>query len=286
MSTSQGPVPVRDTRGGKAGFPRPRVGGGGTGAWGPCSLQGLVANAARTFKLACPQPGDIGDSAPCFVFHTRGPRERASRASLALLDLRDPLASATRDARGLPGPLDLQGPRDPHPFLALTGRVSWVESGPWTPASSRKAHCSHLWFLSCSYQCSWPPRPTWAPRTARIHGHLLRGKRHPVPDLPDPHCPAALPFGGMWVGTPAPRALRRGFQSRSGGPRRGWGLRWAGEEDEGGALRRSLRAGLLCRGCSGPGTRGLRSPRGAHGASLARKRPRRSSDCRSPQPSP
>lgn len=270
---------------GRLGFPGPAW-AVGSGGWGPCSLPGLVVDAARTFELARPQPGDRGDSALCFVFHARGPRERASRASLALLDLRDPLASATRDARGLLGPPDLQGPRDRHPFLALTGRVSRVESGPWDPASSGKGHCSQLWLLSCSYQCSWPPRPTWAPRTARIHGHLLRGKCRPVHDLLDRHCPAALPFGGVWVGTPAPRDLRRGFQSRSGGPRCGWGLRWAGEEDEGGALRRSLGAGLLCRGCGGPATRGPRSPRGAHGASLVRGRPCRSSDCCSPLPSP
>lgn len=54
----------------------------------------------------------------------RAPRERASAASLALRDLRDPLALATRDARGLLGPLDPQGPRDPLPFLAPTGRPS------------------------------------------------------------------------------------------------------------------------------------------------------------------
>lgn len=58
---------------------------------------------------------------------TRGfrvPRERASAASLALQDLRDPLALATRDARGLLGPLDPQGPQDRLPFLAPTGRPS------------------------------------------------------------------------------------------------------------------------------------------------------------------
>lgn len=54
----------------------------------------------------------------------RVPKERASGASLAHLDLRDPPALATKGARGLPGPLALQDPQGPLPFLALTGRLS------------------------------------------------------------------------------------------------------------------------------------------------------------------
>lgn len=52
------------------------------------------------------------------------PRERASGASLAHLDLRDPLASATRGARALPAPQAPLAPQGPLHFPALTGRLS------------------------------------------------------------------------------------------------------------------------------------------------------------------
>ena len=89
----------------------------GTGRGQRFGNHGLAADAAQPLRLACPRPGDTGDKAPCSL-SPRAPRERASAASLALRDLRDPLALATRDARGLLGPLDPQGPRDPLPFLA------------------------------------------------------------------------------------------------------------------------------------------------------------------------
>lgn len=71
-------------------------------------------------------------------------RERASEDSLAHLDLRDPLASAMKDARGLPDPLVPQAPQGPLPFLALTGRPSAFQAlqarlgpqdppAPWAP---------------------------------------------------------------------------------------------------------------------------------------------------------
>lgn len=51
-------------------------------------------------------------------------KERASGASLAHLDLRDPLALAMKGARGLRDHLALQGPQGPLPFLVPTGRLS------------------------------------------------------------------------------------------------------------------------------------------------------------------
>lgn len=95
----------------------------GSGTMGPWQMQpspsglhvpGLGTEVTRPLVLSPP----------------RAPRERASVASLALRDLRDPLALATRDARGLLGPLDPQGPQGPLPFLAPTGRVSRMGSGP------------------------------------------------------------------------------------------------------------------------------------------------------------
>lgn len=52
------------------------------------------------------------------------PRERVSGASPAHLDLRDPLASATRGARALPALQAPLAPQEPRHFLALTGSLS------------------------------------------------------------------------------------------------------------------------------------------------------------------
>lgn len=51
-------------------------------------------------------------------------KERASGASLAPLDLRDPLALAMKGARGLRDRLAPQDPQGRLPFLAPTGRLS------------------------------------------------------------------------------------------------------------------------------------------------------------------
>lgn len=104
-------------------------GQGGDIAQRPCFLQRFFTDAAQPLKLKCPWPGDLADDTTCFVVHPRVPKERASGASLAHLDLRDPPALAMKGARGLPDPLALQDPQGPLPFLALTGRVSQVGSG-------------------------------------------------------------------------------------------------------------------------------------------------------------
>lgn len=77
-------------------------------------------------------PGVVDSSAPVCLdpralqatLGFRVPKERASGASLVHLDLRDPLALATKGVRGLLGPLAPQGPQGLLPFLDLTGRLS------------------------------------------------------------------------------------------------------------------------------------------------------------------
>lgn len=54
----------------------------------------------------------------------RVPKERASGANLAHLDLRGPPALATKGARGLLGPLAHQDLQGPLPSRALTGSLS------------------------------------------------------------------------------------------------------------------------------------------------------------------
>lgn len=77
-------------------------------------------------------PGVVDSSAPVCLdpparlatLAFRVLKERASGASPAHLDLRDPLALAMKGARGLRDPLVLQGPRGRLPFPAPTGRLS------------------------------------------------------------------------------------------------------------------------------------------------------------------
>lgn len=84
--------------------------------------KGVSPGVAAFLAPACQAP-----PAPQAHLATLGfqvPRERASGASLAHLDLRDPPASATRGARALPAPQAPLAPQGPLHFPALTGRLS------------------------------------------------------------------------------------------------------------------------------------------------------------------
>lgn len=182
-------------------------------------------------RLWYPCLGDLGDSAMCFVVHPRVPKERASGASPAHPDLRDPLASAGRDARGLLGPQAPPVLQDRLPFLALTGRVSPVGSGPGLQSCPAGAGMSPPLVLSHSYQRSWAPRSTWPPRTSWNHGHLLRGKC-PCPIRPSlwvrlpQRSPGRTPQGPRHEASFAPRQTCRSpelwFLKQTGVQGGGW----------------------------------------------------------------
>lgn len=210
------------------------------------------ARTTQPCRLLYPCRGDLGDSAMCFV-HPRVLKERASGASLAHLDLRDPLASATRGARGLLGPQALQGPQAPLPFLALTGRVSPVGSGPELQPCPAGAAMFPPLVLSHSYQRSWSPRSTWPPRTPWNHGHLLRGKcLCPL----DPHCgwdclrgalggPHRDPNTRLFCPVQAHRSPELWFRKQKWGAGGQLGLRWQGEDRPWATVQRPVAQGLV-----------------------------------------
>lgn len=131
------PIPTKSARCGGPGFPGPVVWGGRRrgGRWGRSELlpAGLLVQM---------QPGPSGFPASCFVVPPppRVPRERASGASPAHLDLRDPLASAMRGVRDLLGPLDPLVHQGPLPSLALIGRVSPAGGGGLGSRRSSQGH--------------------------------------------------------------------------------------------------------------------------------------------------